>query len=323
VRPAPPRAARKGAGPTPAGSARAAGLAVGAVVAAGACWALAAVVARTAFDRGVPPVRMAEARVAVALVPLLALLRWRRPDLLRPPSGSWPALAAFGVSIAGVNASYYLAIDRLGVGAAIALQYTAPALLLAARSLAGRGGGWAAWAAAAFSLAGAALVGGGRPGAGGADPGGLAAGAASAGFFALYLLTAGLAGRRGAHPATVLVWGFTFAVGVWTVLAPWWSWPVDRLGVPAVSLAVLGVGLVGTLLPFFLAVWAVRSLSPAAAGIAATVEPPLAAAFAWTLLGETLGPFQVAGAALVVAGVALAHRQAALGDPSLAVEAAA
>ena len=44
------------------------------IVAAGTCWGLAAVMAKFAFDRGVPPVRMVEARVAVALAVLVVIL---------------------------------------------------------------------------------------------------------------------------------------------------------------------------------------------------------------------------------------------------------
>ena len=66
-----------------------------------------------------------------------------------------------------------------------------------------------------------------------------------------------------------------------------------------------------TLLPFALAVGAVRVISAATAGIAATSEPLFAVAFAWLLLGQTLNPAQLAGAALVVAGVVLAQLAAA------------
>jgi drug/metabolite transporter (DMT)-like permease len=106
-------------------------------------------------------------------------------------------------------------------------------------------------------------------------------------------------------------------------VAPWWSWPFDRLSSPAVTAAVLTVGLGGTLLPFFLAVGAVRVLTPATAGIAATVEPPFAAAFAWIFLGESLTPPQIVGAALVVMGVVVAQRVAAMEPAPLAVEPAA
>jgi len=293
------------------------------VVAAGACWALAAVLASYAFDRGVPPVRLAEARVAVALVALAPFLAWRRPDLLRPPPGTWPVLATFGACVAAVNLSYYLAIDRLPVGVAVALQYTGPAILLAATALllrdraaggpAGGDPGRLAWTAAGLTLAGAVLVSRALEGLGALELPGLAAGLASAVLFAAYLLAAERAGRRGVEPATTLLWGFLVAVAIWAVAVPWWSWPLSALGDPGVAAAVLGVGLVGTLLPFALAVGAVRVISAATAGIAATSEPVFAAGFAWLLLGQHLTPGQLAGGALVVAGVVLAQLAAARG----------
>lgn len=285
------------------------------VVLAGACWAMAAVLAKYAFEQGVPPVRLAEARVAVALAALAPFLAWRRPGLLRPPPGTWPALAGFGACVAAVNLTYYVAIDHLPVGVALALQYTGPAMLLALTTLTLRGQesrpGRLAWAAAGLTLAGAVLVSRALEGLGGLDLPGLAAGLASAVLFAAYLLSAELAGRRGAEPATTLLWGFVVAVAIWSVAVPWWSWPVGTLADPGVAGAVLGVGLLGTLLPFALAVGAVRVVSAAAAGIAATAEPVFAAAFAWLLLGQRLTPAQLAGAALVVVGVVLAQLAAA------------
>jgi len=292
--------------------------AVARVVLAGACWAFAAVLAKYAFEHGVAPVRLAEARVAVAGVALAPVLAWRRPELLRPPAGTWPALAGFGASVAAVNLTYYVAIDHLPVGVAIALQYTGPAMLLAATALlAARGRragevGRLAWVAAGLTLAGTVLVSRALEGLGALDLPGLAAGLASAVLFATYLLTAERAGRNGAEPATTLLWGFLIAVAIWAVAAPWWSWPVATLADPEVAAAVLGVGLVGTLVPFALAVGAVRVVSAATAGIAATSEPVFAVVFAWVLLGQRLNLPQLAGAAaLVVAGVVLAQLAAA------------
>jgi drug/metabolite transporter (DMT)-like permease len=288
--------------------------AVARVVLAGACWALAAVMAKYAFERGVAPVRLAEARVAVAVAALAPVLAWRAPGLLRPPPGTWPAVAGFGASVAAVNLTYYLAIDHLPVGVAVALQYTGPAILLATTVLtrnAGARPGRLAWVAAGLTLAGAVLVSRALEGLGALDLPGLAAGLASAVLFAAYLLSAELAGRRGAEPATTLVWGFLVAVAIWAVTVPWWSWPLSVLADPGVAAAVVGVGLVGTLLPFALAVGAVRVISATTAGIAATSEPVFAAAFAWLLLGQRLGVGQLAGAALVVAGVVLAQLAAA------------
>jgi drug/metabolite transporter (DMT)-like permease len=293
------------------------------VVVAGACWGLSAVIAKIAFDRGVGPTRMAEARVVVAFVILSGLLAWRRPDLLRPPRGSLPLLVGFGVSVAAVNGSYYIAIDKIPVGVALSLQYTAPVLLLGLAALTGRRSpGRIAWVAAAATLAGSALVSRAFEGFRGVNAPGLSAGLASAVFFALYLLAADEGGRRGVHPATLLLWGFVFATVTWSVAAPWWAWPWGQLGQPQVEWAVLGVGVVGTLIPFFLAVGAVPVLSPATAGIAATVEPPFAAAFAWLFLGQRLSAVQVVGGVLVLVGVMVAQRFSALHADALTLETA-
>jgi drug/metabolite transporter (DMT)-like permease len=297
------------------------------VAAAATCWGLAAVMAKVAFDRGVPPVRVAEARVAVAIFFLVLILAWRGRQQLRVPVGSLPVLIGFGLCVAGVNATYYIAIDRLAVGVAVSLQYTAPVLLLGLAAMTSRRRPELrprrlAWVAAALTLAGAVLVSRAFEGFHHVDGRGLLAAGASALLFAGYLLTAGRAGRRGVPPATVLFWGFVVAIVAWSVIAPWWSWPVERLDQPKVALAVLGVGLVGTLLPFFLAVGAVRVLSPATAGTAATVEPPAAALFAWIFLGQHLAAVQLTGGVLVVAGILLAHRVSAVEPDAVPLEVA-
>jgi drug/metabolite transporter (DMT)-like permease len=293
-------------------------LATAVVVVAAFCWGLSAIFAKGAFDSGIPPERMAEARIAVAGVLLIGFLAVARRDLLRPPRAALPPAALFGVSLVLVNLSYYVAIDRLPVGVAIALQYTAPVFVLGAVGVvSGRVPGALVWLAGVLTLVGAVLVSGAYAGFGGVDGLGLLAGFGSAVSFAMYLLSAEAAGRRGAHPATVLAIGFVVAAAIWTVAVPWWSWPVDRLGDPANALRVLGVGVVGTLLPFLLVLAALRVIPSALAGIAATFEPVFASALAFLLLGQGLTGAQLVGGALVVIGVVLA--QATRGEPSESV----
>jgi drug/metabolite transporter (DMT)-like permease len=282
--------------------------AVLACVAAAFCWALAASIAKGAFERGVSPERVAESRALVALVPLLIVIVATRRDLLRPPRAAIAPLLVFGVSIAAVNFTYFLAIDRVPVGVAISLQYTAPALVLVGTALvARRAPAPAAWLAAALTLTGAVLVSGALGGLAGLDPIGIAAGVGAAATFASYLVSAAIAGRRGAHPATSLAIGFAVALVAWSTVLPWWDWPWHHLADPQVSLRLLAIGVVGTLIPFALAVWALRTLTAAVAGIAATTEPVFAAALAWLLLGQQLGPAQLLGGGLVVIGVVVAQ----------------
>jgi drug/metabolite transporter (DMT)-like permease len=297
-------------GPRTATTGRAAVLATIACVVAATCWAANAVVAAGAFDRGMSPERLAEARVFVALVPLATFLLLGRRDLIRPPRASVPPIIAFGVSMVVVNFAYYVAIDRVPVGVAIALQYTAPVIILAGTALVGRHAPHRiAWIAGAMTLLGASLVSGAIGGldGGGLDGIGLAAGVASAISFAGYLVSAELAGRGGSHPVTTLLGGFVVAALIWAIVLPVWDWPFELLADPDVAWRVLAVGLIGTLLPFALTVAALRWISSAVAGIATTTEPVLAAGLAWLLLGQALGPGQVLGGALVVAGVLAAQ----------------
>ena len=276
------------------------------LVLAAACWGLAAVFAKHAFEHAIPPARMAEARVALSLALLAPALAWSRPGWLRPPPGALPLLTAFGACMAAVNFTYYVAVDHLGVGTALALEYTGVVLVpLAGVARKRRAPHPLTWAAAAATVVGAALVSRALDGLGGMSAAGVVAGLASAGLFAAYLLLAEAAGARGVPPGTTLLWGLAVATAAWTLAAPWWSWPYGRLADLATALAVLGAGVVGTLVPFSLVVSAVRAVSATTAGICATAEPAFGAAFAWLLLGERLSAAQVAGSLLVVAGVVL------------------
>lgn len=285
-------------------------LATLACVLAAASWAASAVIATGAFERGMTPERLAESRVITSLVPLAAFLLLSRRDLVRPPRGALAPIVAFGTSMVVVNFAYYLAISRVPVGVAIALQYTAPVLILAATAvIARRSPHRIVWLAGGLTLAGAALVSGAL--AGGLsrpmDGIGLAAGIASAVSYAAYLVTAELAGRRGAHPVTTLFIGFVVAAAIWGIVLPYWDWPFELLADAQVAWRVVAVGLIGTLLPFALSVAALRWISSAIAGIATTAEPVFAAALAWLFLGQGLSAPQLLGGALVVAGVLVAQ----------------
>ena len=285
-------------------------LATIACVVAAACWAASAVIAAGAFERGMSPERLAQSRVVTSLVPLAVYLVIARRDLLRPPRAALPAIIGFGACMVIVNFSYYLAIALVPVGVAIALQYTAPVLILVVTAVVTRTSPHRfVWLAGALTLAGAILVSGALAGDAGQElnGAGLLSGVVAALSFAGYLVTAELAGRRGAHPVTSLFIGFVVAAVIWGIALPWWDWPVELLADPQILWRVLAVGLIGTLLPFGLAVAALRWISSALAGIATTTEPVLAAALAWVFLGQALTAPQLVGGALVVAGVLTAQ----------------
>ena len=63
----------------------------------------------------------------------------------------------------------------------------------------------------------------------------------------------------------------------------------------------------GTIIPFFLLVSALRHLSATRVGIVAMLEPVAGALVAWAWLSESLDGLQLAGAAVVLAAIVIAQ----------------
>ena len=70
---------------------------------------------------------------------------------------------------------------------------------------------------------------------------------------------------------------------------------------------LIGVVLVGTIVPFLLLLAALRHLSATRAGVTAMFEPVAGALVAYALLGESLTGAQLVGGAIVLAGILLAQ----------------
>jgi drug/metabolite transporter (DMT)-like permease len=276
-------------------------------------------VAKVVIRSGLAADRLTELRCTGALAGLALVaalthrpeLRVRRRELL--------FLAAFGVGgVALVQWTYFVAIGRLNVGVALLIQYVAPLLVAL----------WArfgyhehvrrrVWLALALSLGGLVLVvrlWNGLT----LDGIGLAAGVGSMVTFAFYLLLAERGVRR-RSAVPLLAWGFLFATVFWSAVLPWWSFPgnevasstsllgrLDSLHLPVAAL-VAWVVLLGTIAPFILIVGALRYVPATRVAIVAMLEPVTATLVAWLWLRETLGPTQLVGAAVVLAGIALAQ----------------
>jgi drug/metabolite transporter (DMT)-like permease len=272
--------------------------------AAAAMWALNGSIARFLLDDGVSATRLSQLRSFGSFVLLLALLALARPRLLRVERADVRDLAVLGiVGLALVHATYFAAIDRLEIGVALTIQYLAPVLLLLwLRFAHGRRLKPQLWGAVLLSVAGCFFVVGAYD-AGDLDGLGVAAAFGAAVTFALYMVGAERAGHRH-EPATTLVWAFGFATLFWAVVLPWWRFPFDRFDSAAALLEGLGVIVIGTLLPFLCIVEALRHLPAPRAAVVATLEPVLAALFAWRIHAEALAAIQIAGGCAVVGAVA-------------------
>jgi drug/metabolite transporter, DME family len=272
-----------------------------AIALAAGLWAIAATAASRLFDRGVDPIELSGARAVIAALGLSSV-GWRRRVRQRV---SPLLMAALGLSIALVNVAYYLAIDRLAVALAIVLQYTAPALVVSWVALtARRAPSREILLALIVAVAGVALATEVPAGdIGSIDGLGIAFGLVSAVLFAAYTLLSERAGRAyGSIGAMTRAFGA--AALFWILVQVPRGWPGDLFEPENLPL-VLFVGLGGTLAPFLLYVWGVGRVRSERATIAATLEPVLAAVFAWMLLDQSPSSMQIAGGLLVIGAVAM------------------
>jgi drug/metabolite transporter (DMT)-like permease len=301
------------------------------VLAAATLWATNGTVSKVILQSGdVSSQRLSEVRSTGAFVGLALVLALVRPGALRVNRSELPFLVAFGIlGLAAVQWTYFAAIERLDIGIALLIQYTAPLMIaLWARFVMQEEVRARIWLALGLSLFGLGLVvdvwrGLSLDGAGVL----LAFGAALS--FAFYILMAER-GVRTRDPISLLCLGMLFSSVFWAILEPWWSFPtevvdddVSLLGNLAeyslpVWLLMLSMLVFGTIVPFALLVGALRHLPATRVGIAAMFEPVAATIVAYLWLDEALSGLQLVGAALVLAGILLAQtaRERALAGPA-------
>jgi drug/metabolite transporter (DMT)-like permease len=295
---------------------------LGYVMAASAAvlWGVNGAVSKTILASGMSSERLAQVRSLGAAAGLAAILAVAAPGRLRLTRRELPYLLVFGIAgLAFVQWFYFLAIHRLAIGIALLIEYLAPLLVaLWARFAYHERVRPRIWVALALALAGLAMivqvVGGGAS----ISTAGVMFALAGAFAYALYVLLAEhVVGGRDA--VSLLAWGFLFASVFWAVVSPWWSFPDGALTkdtslggrlaswhMPVWGLASWMIVL-GTIVPFFLLVSALRHLSATRVGIVAMLEPVAGALIAWAWLDESLNGVQLAGAAVVLAAILLAQ----------------
>jgi drug/metabolite transporter (DMT)-like permease len=283
-------------------------------------WGINGGISKTILASGLSSDRLAQVRSLGAAVALVAILAVSAPGRLRLTRRELPYVVAFGVAgLAFVQWFYFLAIHRLAIGVALLIEYLAPLLVaLWARFYYKERVRRRIWVALGLALAGLALIvdvfGGGTS----LSTAGVLFALAGAFAYATYVLLAEhVVGNR--DPVSLLAWGFLFASVFWAVLDPWWSFPGHQLTesaslqghlqawhLPVWTLALLMI-VVGTVVPFFLLISALRHLPATRVGIVAMLEPVVGAIVGWAWLSESLGGVELAGAAVVLAAIALAQ----------------
>jgi drug/metabolite transporter (DMT)-like permease len=284
------------------------------VLTAGALFALNGSVSKLMLQGGLDAPRLTTFRAAGAFLGLLLLATLtppgpRRLGLRRP---ELPRLIIFGlVGFFLVPMLYFVAISRLPVGVALLFEFTGPVFVaLWVRFGEHQRVKARLWLGLVLTLTGLAAVAEVWAGELRLDPLGIAAGLTSAVLLAVFYVL-GSKSVADRDPISLTCWAFGVAAVVGALVRPWWTFPAGVMGgssggAPMWLLAVYLI-LLGTLTPYLLVTMSMRHLPPTSVGIVGTVEPVIASAFAWVLLGEILSPAQIVGGLVVLVGVVLAE----------------
>jgi inner membrane transporter RhtA len=232
---------------------------------------------------GVTGLRLGWAGVFLLVVVRPPLRQFSRRDLL--------ACGLLGVVTAALMLLFMLAVARIPLGTASALEFLGPLTL----SVFASGGGRRRWAVPA--AIGVVLL--TQPWHGGADPAGMAFALAAAVCWAAYILltqhvgdrVTGLSGLAVSMPVAGVVAMFAAAPDLGRV-----TWPLLAI--------MLGLAVLHPVVPFSLEFLALRRLTASAFGTLMSLEPAIALLAGLLILGQVPGAASAAGIVLVViAGV--------------------
>lgn len=258
---------------------------------------LGAAIAKGLFD-SLGPGGTVLLRIGFAAL-VLALL-WR-PKLRGYARSGYLTAVLFGLTLAAMNFSVYLALDRIPLGVVVTLEFVGPLGLAVAGSRRRLDLLWTGLAAAGILLLAPLDFFGGAE----VDPVGVGLALLAGGCWAAYIL---LSARTGsAFPGGT---GLVIALCVGTVaLAP--------IGVAAAGTALLdprllaigfGVAILSSAVPYSLELEALRKLPARVFGVLMSLEPAVAALVGFLILGEALGPRAIAAVVLVTVAAAGASR---------------
>lgn len=250
----------------------------------------------------------------------LALSAGRRTGLRRLSRRRVAIALGLGVLYLGNSGTYYAGLETVSASLAALIVFVYPAIVAVLSLRVGhRLVGRRPWVALALAMAGTALALGGIP-AGTVPPlSGLIQVVASPIIYAVWIvLSARLSGERsdrvggeagdGADTAaaTALMMVAT-AIGYWGLVVATGR-PALPGDVPSAAWpGILGIGIVSTFVAIQTFYAGTKRIGAAQASLISTFEPVWTISLAALLLGESLGPLQLVGGALVIGGVVLAQ----------------
>ncbi|MCR3945842.1 EamA family transporter [Aeromonas caviae] len=223
-----------------------------------------------------------------ALLLSLVFRIWRVPLDRRTLLGAIP----YGLSLGAMNLLFYLAIARIPLGVALAIEFIGP---LTVALLSSRHRADFIWLI--LAIAGLLLLLPLRATQQAIDPLGAALALGAGLFWGLYMLTGKRAGALlGAQAPALGMW-----VGTLLVLPFGLEGAIEASFTVPVILTIIGVGLLSSTIPYSLEMFALRRLPLKSYGILTSGEPAMGALMGLVWLGEQLPPSQWLGITAIIA----------------------
>lgn len=285
-------------------------------------FAINGTVSKSILVTGISAARLTELRVTLAFLIMLIIIAITRRSALRIRKDEIALLLAFGIlGVAMTQWLFFFAIERLAVGVALIIEFTAP-IMVALWFRFGRKQPVrpTVWVGLVLALLGLTLVAQAWQGFSLNVLGAAAALGAASALAVYYILAEHQVHRpNGRDTISLTMWGFGVAALFFAVIQPWWTYPWEDLtgsgqplgvGGPEVPVSFLIAWMVvlGTVAPFWLVVASLHHLTSAQASTVGMMEPVLASIVAWLALSEILTPVQIIGGLVVLAGVYIAER---------------
>lgn len=214
-------------------------------------------------------------RVAFAAMVLMLLWKHQIKEIFLQ---NWGVLIPFGLSLALMNLTFYLAIERIPIGIVVALEFIGPLGLAIANSRRLIDLLWVIFAGIGIVLL--APIGGLS-----LDLIGIALALTAGGFWAVYILLSVKVGRAlpgGVGLALAMTVGAIFLFPIGVVAGGL------TLFEPKLLLMGFGVAMLSSALPYSLELEALRWIPVQVFGILLSLEPVVAALVSFIVLGETL-----------------------------------
>ena len=257
---------------------------------------IGAAVATSLFDE-LGPTGTVFLRVAFSAIVLVAM--WR-PAVGALRGRGRREIVLFGLTLAGMNLSFYAALDRIPLGIAVTLEFVGPLGVAFASSRRRRDVAWAALAAGGIVLL-APLPGSSL------DVTGVGLALLAGAFWGSYIL---LAARVGALVEGGSGLALAMCVGAVALIPFGIAGGGAELGDPALLAAGFAVAMLSSTIPYSLELEALRRLPQGVFGVLMSLEPAVAAAVGFALLDQGLVAREAAAVALVVIASAGALRSA-------------